>query len=132
MEIYEILTLLGIVCISLLLSGYIGYWYLKKSHYLEETIQDIAFSIIEEAQTNEIIQKQIYTIGALLGTGIANGSGLNKSLKGGGKLSLNNIIAEIASNWIQQRSVDPSPLQPTPSQSHSTQTLTDRKVSDKW
>jgi len=131
LEIYEILTYLGIGCFSLLLSGYIGYRYIKNSHYLEETIQDIAFSLIEEAQTNETIQKQIYTIGALLGTGIANGSGINKSLKGGGKLSLNNIIAEIAANWIQnaQNNPSPSPLQPTPSPS---QQINTSRIRDKW
>jgi len=131
-DFYEILTGLGIAVSSILLSGFIVTKYIQNEQIIENIIINSIETIIKDAQTNESMQKDIYTVGALLGNGIAAGSGMNKSLKGGGKLTLNNIIAEIASNWIQQKTLNPSPSPLQPTLSPSTQTLTTDKVSDKW
>jgi len=128
MDIYEILTQIGISVFSITLSLYIGKRYIENSHLIEDILSDTIQNIISDAQTNESMQKNLYTIGAIMGNGIAAGSGMKSIGRGGGKLSLNGIIAEIASNFIANQKSSPSPLIPTP----SPQDLTVKKVSDKW
>ena len=133
MNFIELITALGITAFAVILTVYIGIFYILKVHIIEDIITSSLENLIMDAETNEELQKKVYTIGALLGNGIAAGSGMSKSLKGGGKLTLNSVIAEIAGNWIQQRqfNTSPSPSQPTPTP--STQTLTNTKpLSDKW
>ena len=102
MEFVEVFTVLGLAYFSLFLIGYTGIRYIKNSHLFEDTITNGIINAINEAQNDENLQKNLYTVGALLGNGIAQGSGLKNSAKGGGKLSLNNVIAEIASSYIQK------------------------------
>ena len=129
MNFIELITALGITAFAVILTVYIGIFYILKVHIIEDIITSSLENLIIDAETNEELQKKVYTIGALLGNGIAAGSGMNKSLKGGGKLTLNNIIAEIAGNWIQQRQTNPSQVTPTT----TTQALTNTKpLSDNW
>jgi hypothetical protein len=132
MYIDTILTLMGIGCFSLLLSSYIMVWYIKKKLKLDEIVLDILDIALNNLNNDENTQKQVYTIGALLGNGIATGSGMKNTVRGGGKLSLNNVIAEIAANWIGNMKPpvsspslqSPTPLTPTD--------LTTRKQRDQW
>jgi hypothetical protein len=113
-ELMDILTALGIGCLSILIPLYIVKIYLESSHILEDMITNGIINVINEAQTNEILQKNIYTLGALVGNGIASGSGMKNTVKGG-KMNLNNLIAEIAGNWIQNTMLNPSPSPSQPS-----------------
>jgi hypothetical protein len=132
MELYEIFIGLGIACFSVLLTGYVGIRYIKNSHFFEDIITNGIINVINDAQNDESLQKNLYTIGALLGNGIGAGAGLKNTVKGGGKLSLNNIIAEIASSYFTKSINNPSPsplqLSPTP----SPQDLTVRKARSNW
>jgi len=107
LDLLDFLTFLGIGCLSVLIPGYISLIYIKNNHLLEDIITNGIINVINDAQNDETLQKNIYTIGAIIGNGVANGSGMKGSAKGG-KLSLNNLIAEIASNWIQQSFNNPS------------------------
>jgi hypothetical protein len=131
LDFYDILTGLGIGVISLLLSSYIVIWYLRKQIKLEEIVLECLDIALNNVNTDETMQKQIFTIGALLGNGISQGSGLNNSAKRGGKFNMNSLIAEIATNFFTKQLNNPSPssLQPTPSPS---QQINTNRISDKW
>ena len=132
LEIGEILTVLGIGCISLLISGYIAIWYIRKQIKLEDITLEVIDILLNSVNTDENIQKQLFTIGALIGGGISQGSGLNNTVKRGGKFNMNSLLAEIATNFFAKsiNNPSPSPLQSLPSSSPVD--LTTRKVSDKW
>lgn len=102
MELVEVLGVLGLAYFSLFLIGYSGIRYIKNSHLFEDTITNGIINVINDAQSNEELQKNLFTVGALIGNGIAQGSGLKNSVKGGSKLSLNNVIAEIATSYFQR------------------------------
>jgi len=132
MEIIEILTALGIACFSVLITGYIGIRYIKNSHFFEDVITNGIINVINDAQNDESLQKNLYSIGALLGNGIANGSGMLNKAKGSGKFNLNSFLAETVASYIQSKPILPSPssYQSTPSPSPTD--LTIRKPSNKW
>lgn len=104
--------MLGLAYFSLFLIGYTAIRYIKSSHLFEDTITNGIINVINDAQSNEELQKNFFTIGALLGNGIAQGSGLKNSVKGGGKLSLNNVIAEIATSYFTRSIENPSKTTP--------------------
>jgi len=132
LEIGEVLTALGIGCISLLINGYIAIWYIRKQIKLEDITLEVVDILLNSVNTDENVQKNIYTIGALLGNGISQGSGMKQTVNRGGKFNLNNIISEIAANFIANKinASSPSSYQSPPSSSPTD--LTTRKVSDKW
>ena len=99
-EFYDVLTGVGIGIFSLLLSSYIVIWYLKNNIILEDLIIDITQILLNNVNTDENIQKNLYTIGALIGSGISNGSGLKQTATRGGKFNLNNLLAEIATQFF--------------------------------
>jgi len=132
LEIGEILTVLGIVVLSLLLSGYIAIWYIKKQIKLEDITLNVVDILLNSVNTDENVQKGVYTLGAIIGNGIANGSGMKQTVGKGGKFSLNNFLAELATNYITKsiNASSSSPLQTPPSSSPTD--LTTRKISDRW
>ena len=128
----DILTEVGIGVFCLLISGYIIGWYLKKEHVFEDIITNGIINVINDAQNDEGLQKNLYTVGALLGNGIAQGSGMKNTVRGGGKFNLNNLIAEIASNFIQKAQNTPQ-NNPIPQQIQNTETLnTEKTRSSRW
>jgi hypothetical protein len=77
------------------------YWILNRvilSMFSEENLEKILFSLFEKLITSEDGQKQLYSLGALIGNGIKTGMGISKP---SGKRGFNDIIAEIASAFIQ-------------------------------
>jgi len=127
-DLLDLLTYLAIGCLSVSIPFYIGIMYIKTSHIFEDIITNGIINVINDAQNDESLQKNIYTIGAIIGNGISNGTGLKSSARGG-KLSLNNLIAEIAGNWIQSRVVNPSP---SPSQPTPLPTIQQKDTLKKW
>jgi hypothetical protein len=115
MEIYELLGIGVLAFVSTLLSGYVLYYLVKKDGFLNEIIEESAFNLVKEAQTNENFQKDLYTIGGLIGSGAKGGLGItNKS----GRFKWQDIAAELAAKWIENGitgSSSPSPATPTPS-----------------
>jgi hypothetical protein len=117
LEIYDILTVLGVTCFSISLVGYLAIKYIKNTLFFEEILTSGILNVINEAQNNEEIQKNLYTLGAILGNGIAGGSGMTNKVKGGGKFNLQNFLAETAASVIAGKltgsSVTPASVIPT-------------------
>jgi len=94
--------------IYFLLGSILAYFALKQLK--KEAISTI-YSIIEEQKASlkteleawinsDVGQKAIYGIGALAGSGIMAGTGIQKK---SGKFSWQNLISEIAGDWIRKR-----------------------------
>ena len=77
------------------------YVILKKT-ISDEAILDKIDLITDEIMKNDELQKKVYAIGALLGSGIAQGTGLQKK---GGKFGLQELIMQIAGQWLAGKGV---------------------------
>ena len=90
------------------------FYYLKSSHFIEET----AFNILNGIVSDEELQKTLYQIGGLIGTGVKGGFGIESPIKNrGGRFKWQDYALELATQFIQKSISNPSPssLQPTPS-----------------
>jgi len=94
--------------ITFLIGSIVAYFALKRIR--KETIL-LVYSIIAEEKASlkteleawinsETGQKAIYGIGALAGSGIMAGTGIQKK---SGKFSWQNLLGEIAGDWIRKR-----------------------------
>lgn len=84
-----------------ILSAFIVYYLFEKK--AEKTINFYKNQLKNEAETwlnSESGQKAIYSIGAIIGNGAKAGIGIKTS---GGKFKFENLIAEIAGRFIQDR-----------------------------
>ena len=95
--------------VPLLLGSILAYWGLKR---LKKEAISIIYTIIEQEKASlkteleawinsDVGQKAIYGIGALAGSGIMSGTGIQKK---SGKFSWQNLVSEIAGDWIRKRS----------------------------
>jgi len=93
----------------------IAYVLLKR--YIEQLKNESIFQL-REWLNSEAGQKTIYSLGALIAQGAKGGFGISK---GSGKLSLNNLILEIAGKWFgsKQNSSNEGSSQPAlPNETH--------------
>ena len=78
-------------------SGFFGMYiaskHLVNSHFFMQILDDL----FDEAMNNEVFQKRIYVIGALLGNGIKQGVGLSPSR---GKMKFQDIITQAIAGMI--------------------------------
>jgi len=68
-------------------------FYLLRTAKFNVIIEDF----LSELAVNEGLQKNLYTLGALVGNGAASGAGLQKR---SGKFGWNDIIMQIAANYL--------------------------------
>lgn len=85
--------------------GLIGAYAIAKRAVTTDTILNLLDDLSDEIMTNENLQKKIYAIGALVGKGIIDGTGLKSTTKR--KRGFQDIIMEIAGQWIQGRFMQP-------------------------
>lgn len=78
------------------LSGILGTLLISKYALSDEKIMDKLDMILTNVVDDVEFQKKIYSLGALLGSGIARGTGLQP----GGKLKIGDIIAQAAQGFI--------------------------------
>jgi len=93
----EYLALVAFGGLSSLCGGLVTYAILRKVTS-DDAILDKIDLITDEVMKNEEMQKKVYSIGALIGSGIASGAGLQKK---GGKFSLQDLVMQVAGQWIQ-------------------------------
>jgi len=96
--------------IEIILSGIIagltpilGIYLLQKLGFFDQIIQENIGIFINEAVNDENLQKQLYFIGGILGSGIGKGVGIQK---GSGKFGFKDIAMQIAAQWAQKTFVD--------------------------
>lgn len=80
--------------------GFMTYVILKRAISNEAILQKIDV-ITQEIMTNEDLQKRVYALGALLGKGAIDGTGLKGRTQG--KRGLEGMIMEIVGNYIGSR-----------------------------
>jgi hypothetical protein len=66
--------------------------------FSDEKIMDKVSMVLEEVVNNAEMQKQVYSLGVLLGSGIAQGTGI----KAGGKFKLQDLIMQGAGMFLQK------------------------------
>jgi len=79
-------------------TGAVGAYVIAKKMFNNGKILELVDVLTTEVMTNTELQKRIYSIGTLLGQGIAQGTGLKSS---GGKLKFQDIIMQGASMFLQ-------------------------------
>jgi len=95
--------------VAFLLGSIVAYFAMKR---IRTEVISLVYSIISEEKASlkteleawinsETGQKAIYGIGAIAGSGIMAGTGIQKK---SGKFSWQNLIGEIAGEWIRKRS----------------------------
>lgn len=70
-------------------------WRLKKDSFFEEIVENI----INDVSTDPELQKNLYSIGGLVGQGAKVGMGLTATR--GGKFKLEDILLQLVGNWAQ-------------------------------
>lgn len=98
MTIIMIEIILGSVLGSLVTLS--GLYVMAKRLMNSDEIGAIAEDLISEMSQNEEIQKELYTIGGYLGSGLRSGLGIQKR---SGKRSWQDVAVGIAEGWIQQQ-----------------------------
>ena len=94
----------------------------------EQILEGIIENFINDLANNEELQKNLYTVGGIIGQGAKAGIGLNLPAPAkGGRFSWQNVLVEIASNFFTKASSNPSP---SPGPSPSPQPVTE--TSKKW
>ena len=63
----------------------------------DENIMNKLEMILQNVSSDEGLQKQIYSVGVLFGSGIAKGTGI----QGGGKFKFTDIIGQGIAGWVQ-------------------------------
>jgi len=71
-----------------------------KNTFSDDAILEKIQVITDEIMKNTEMQQKMYAIGSLIGSGIASGTGLQKK---GGKFGLQELIMQIAGQWIGQK-----------------------------
>ena len=74
--------------------------------FSEENIQNVADSVLEYVTNTEEGQKKLYTIGALIGSGVKQGIGIQKQ---GGKGGFNGLIGQIIAGFFQGQGLGAPP-----------------------
>jgi hypothetical protein len=106
---------IGYICLTAVigtLSGVLATWTLGKRMISDDAIMNKLAMILENVTKDEGLQKHVYSIGVLLGSGIAKGTGI----QGGGKFKFTDIIGQGIAAWFggklspgapaEQKSVD--------------------------
>jgi len=128
LDIYGLglIGVIGFISGSLSVIAILGW--LRKTAFFEEILENF----IVDASNDEDLQKSLFTIGGIIGSGIKGGVGLDaKPSRGSGKLNLNNILLEVASQFITQKIANPSPTPVNPTLSLPQTTLR-QESRDKW
>lgn len=68
-----------------------GIYLTLRSHKLEEIVTNSIENLLEDVGNNESLQKNLYTVGALIGNGVKSGVGLQKR---GGKMSITDLVIQ--------------------------------------
>ena len=84
-----------------LMGGIVTYIILKRTISDDAILDKIDF-ITDEIMKNEDLEKKVYSIGALLGSGIAQGTGLQKK---GGKFGIQDLVMQVAGQWLAGKGV---------------------------
>lgn len=79
------------------LSGVIGTYAMLRMAKNKGFFLDIFEDFIYDIADNEDLQKKVYLIGGLLGSGVRQGVGIGKK---GGKLSLENLVMQFIQGYI--------------------------------
>jgi hypothetical protein len=87
---------IGLASVFATLSGVLATYIMGRRYFSDEKIMDKFAMILENVVSDTQLQQKVYQIGAILGSGIARGTGL----QGGGKMKLGDIIAQGASAFI--------------------------------
>lgn len=90
--------LLGVLVV---LNGGIVYYAYRKLNNLDTLFYGMAKNFFNEISTNEGLQKNIYTLGALIGNGAISGAGINKPSSG--KFKLQDVIGQVIGQFIQSK-----------------------------
>ncbi len=77
----------------------IGLYVMVKTQFIDDKIHEIMTDFLISVQTDDDLQKEVYSIGALIGNGVKSGIGFTKS---GGKFGFKDIMAQIASGFINK------------------------------
>ena len=99
---YEEIAIGSITVLMSLLGSYVMVKRATRRDNLLDISEDILENMLEKAVTDENMQKKVYMIGALLGKGIVDGTGLQKK---GGKFGLQELIMQIAGQWLAGKGV---------------------------
>ena len=81
------------------LMGFLGATIALKRYANSSKFLDIFEDIFDEIATNEDIQKKIYSLGGLLGSGIRQGVGIGKR---GGKMSFQDLAMQFISGFLEK------------------------------
>lgn len=82
------------------LIGLLGMVLILKRYANSDRFIDIFEDLLEEVAQNEPLQKQIYSIGGLIGSGVRAGVGIGKK---GGKMSVQDLIVDIAGQYFRNK-----------------------------
>lgn len=102
-------VILGIVGSGVVgvLSGAIGAYTITKIALSTDKINKKAIEVLEDmldnVASNPALQEKVYSIGALLGKGIADGTGLKGATQKAGKFSIQGVIGELLSGFLQNK-----------------------------
>lgn len=101
---------------------------LRKETFIEDSLENF----LSKVANDEELQKFIYQIGGILGSGVNGGLGLNLPTKQrGGKFKWQDLALEMATQFISKSINNPSPS-PAPSSLPQSQDILSKKLSDKW
>ena len=84
-----------------------GIYYLKKTSFIEETIENV----ITDLGRDEQMQKDLYVIGGILGQGIKGGIGLANT---GGRMNLKSLGVSFAAQFLEKILAGQTPSQAAP------------------
>lgn len=95
------------------LSGVLGSYVVLKISFSNDTLLEKAEILLEDIAKNEAILKNVYQIGGVLGSGIAQGTGLQRK---GGKFGMQDLIMSIVGRFMGggQKEAQEQPLNITP------------------
>lgn len=94
------LVTISISVLTVCMSAIIPYVILKK-YINPEKISEIFEFVVDDALQNEAMQKKIYTLGGLIGSGVRQGIGIQK--QGSGKFKMEDLIMSFAGNFLNSK-----------------------------
>ena len=94
------LVTISISVLTVCMSAIVPYVILKK-YINPEKISEIFEFVVDDALQNEAMQKKIYTLGGLIGSGVRQGIGIQK--QGSGKFKMEDLIMSFAGNFLNSK-----------------------------